>query len=575
MFLWERTCVVEAMQEALRRMAKRLDNAVHSEGILRSDLEVRCLDGCLTLFEPANAAPQAFSSCTDLVTFLSGSCGTDPKANVGEELLHCLRSETLSILFFRFVWPLRGQSSQRIWQTAQELAPSASLALLEQVASFAGHPTHPMWKTRTPLSFAELCAYAPEFGARIPVRVMAARASFMTFFPSLHEWKALWQREFPLALELMTGAVRPELQEQYAPVFVHPANVDNLRNRFAAAFDAHDLILVDKASYCTTPTLSLRTLIVTESYHAKLPVPVQATSWPRYVSPVEVQESAILSDYFGQMDLPCDLVLLQERFGCHANFGERFSYEDCRYCSMILRAWPMPLVQTGFKLVPLAVLFAQLDAEGPTLWQEFWSVHGLTSSNILGWFAAYASKVVAVQVGFFIRYGFTIEAHQQNTLLEFASDGFLARVFYREIGGGIEIDAERLAAFPALNFDSKLYPRQDILLTASHCIAMLRHTMLDSHLLPLSKLAASVFDIARGQFLTIVGRSIRETVAHVEQAPNDTWSEERFMDYGLSLQHALLEEPACVAKALLRMRLAGSKDYLFRESPNPLFGAAQ
>jgi len=391
----------------------------------------------------------------------------------------------------------------------------------------------------------------------------------MTIFPSITEWRALWEKEFPLAVELMAENIASEVLHEYAPLFLHPLNEQSLKERFAAAFASEDLLLIPQQAYQCRPTLSFRTLSMSDSFHVKLPVPVQSTSWPRYVSPVEVHESAIVTELLKQMQLPTDLVVLEERFACHATFGDKFSYRDCSYCSMILRESPLAVMRSECRIFLLAALFAPGGDNEPALWQMLWDQHGLKEEKLTSWFRCYAAKVIGIQISFFLRYGFTIEAHQQNTMLEFDRSGQLARLLYKEIGGGIEIDAERLEAFPDLDFSAKLYPQQDMIVAVSQCIALLRHSMLESHLLPLGRLAAKSSALPLDGFISTIREEIKQAIADSVQAPGDTWSDERFRAYGAGLASKLLDEPECTHKALLRMRLAGSKDYVFTQTPNP------
>merc|ERR1712217_99485 len=95
----------------------------------------------------------------------------------------------------------------------------------------------------------------------------------------------------------------------------------------------------------------------------------------------------------------------------------------------------------------------------------------------------------------FLQYGMMVEAHQQNTILEFASDGNLSRLVCQELGGGIFWDAARIEQVPWLNFRADVYARDDIFRTLTDCLAGLRHILLRMHIWPLLKAVSAHFGL--------------------------------------------------------------------------------
>ena len=94
--------------------------------------------------------------------------------------------------------------------------------------------------------------------------------------------------------------------------------------------------------------------------------------------------------------------------------------------------------------------------------------------------------------------------------------------------------------------------------------------MIQSHLLPLADICSSTFNIERARLLEIVRSEVAFVIDSVQPAPNDRWSSQQFHQYAESLKAALLQEPSCQRKALLRMRLANTKDNVFVEHENQL-----
>ena len=374
-------------------------------------------------------------------------------------------------------------------------------------------------------------------------------------------------------MEVLAEEVGKAHMNEYVMLWVHPLNVENLRKTLPRHFEEKSLrILQQQGLVQARPTLSFRTLDVPDGYYVKLPVPLQLTSWPRYVSPVEIQESAVLSKLLPKLDLTSNLVMLPETWTCHLSFEDTqgvATYPQARYCSMLVRDSPLPLVRDGHRLVPLAATFSTTPA-GCMLWEEIWATAGIGCSEILNWFARYVQVVAECQIIPFLRYGLIFEAHQQNALVELSQNGWLTRLFYREIGGGIEWDRQRLDAFPDLDFSSQLYARHDMFIPLQTCHSNLRHTLLESHLLPLADKCSSLFSIATEQLHDIIRLELSATIQSAQPAADDLWKVEQFEEYARLLRASLLEEACCKRKALLRMRLSNTKDPIFIQHTNRL-----
>lgn len=523
-------------------------------------------------------------TCQGLVAHLTSCCGQEPSQKVIEEFRSCIMNDAMSILFQRHIW--HAHHVGNLWRFVydeESMEIPDSIEFWERFAAFLGHPTHVMAKTKleldsnTPLSLSNVSKYSPEFGHSVSLRLLVARCDVMIAFPSVSEWQEFWRLHHPDAVDVLTEEVGIVDVDEYLLLWLHPLNEDNLRQTFPLHFQDKSLRILDQTLVHAQPTLSFRTLTMPQGYYVKLPVPLQMTSWPRYVSPVEVQESAIISQLLPNLELPVNLVILLEAHTCHLSYDFTngvASYPQARYCSMLVRESPVPHVRDGHRLVPLAATFSPTPA-GCSLWEDMWAASGIGRSEILHWFGAYVKIIAECQITPFLRYGFTIEAHQQNAMVELSLNGYLTRLFCRELGGGIEWDLQRLMAFPDLEFSKQLYPRQDIFSTPKVCRNLLRHTMLESHLLPLADICSAAFAIEIGQLVEVIRTQVAAAIESVQPASNDSWSIAQLKDYAALLRYTLLEEPLCERKAMLRMRLENTKDYIFVQHGNRLASASR
>ncbi|CAK0867148.1 unnamed protein product, partial [Prorocentrum cordatum] len=190
------------------------------------------------------------------------------------------------------------------------------------------------------------------------------------------------------------------------------------------------------------------------------------------------------------------------------------------------------------------------------------------STNEMGraWFSHYAGVVVRAQLGLLLRYGLSLEAHGQNTCLEFQEDGSLGRLICQELGGGAFWDPERLAALPAVDFRREVYARDDILEPFDKCVAVVRHTMLRLHLLPLAGEAAAFFELAEADLRRAVESTVRGAPgsAWAAQWAEDTLPADAYSRYAAAAVDGLLR-PSGALKALLRMRLMQTKGEIYVE----------
>jgi len=351
---------------------------------------------------------------------------------------------------------------------------------------------------------------------------------------------------------------------------VHPLNLSRMRELYSADFQSKRICILEGITITARPTLSLRTLVPHDCMHGlrlKLPVPMTATSLPRYVSPVEVLGSILLGKALSGMQLPSELAIQRENFAAHLRFGEGccYSYEEARYCAVIFRDSPAIHANHMCGHVSLAAMFGEVNNHGRTLWMDFWQYHQIDNGE--AWFCHYAQVVLRAQLSVFIQYGLAIEAHQQNVTLEFSARGDLERIIYQELGGGTFWDPLRAEALPSVNCQHEVYSRDDVFVPFRKCVLTLKHTMLHMHLLPLAKEVSVFFNISEVQLASQVDSYLQTVAVSMEQAAQDTWPTWKFAEYK-SRTVGYLHHRDVMNKALLRMRLLQTKEEQYVNEPS-------
>ncbi|CAJ1448597.1 unnamed protein product [Effrenium voratum] len=531
----------EAGRWALGRLLRRLS---------RSELQARWKEDGAAVVLTNGQGQYRFHDVAGLARFLCQSVAgaEDHVEAVAEELHQSLLQECLALAYLINCWqPFAGGFE----------ATEEQVLLWEQFAAFAGHPTHVMAKARRPLSLEQALLYAPEFAPKVQLRLVAVDPALVRVWPSADAWQALLA---PL-----------DLDSGYLAVPVHPLNEARLRQICHKDFAAGRMHFLE-ATVESRPTLSLRTVVPLEErlrgLRIKLPVPLVATSLPRYVSPVEVWGSVLISRALRRLRLPSQLAVQMEEHGLHLRFGENtgYTYEEARYFAAILRQSPAALAGSASRLVPLAAAFATnprtgplSGREGPCLWRQIWSAVPCGRA----WFSVYTRTILDAQLGLFLRYGLALEAHQQNTFLELSSDEpRLLRLVVQELGGGAFWDPQRLAHLE-VDFRAEVYERDDVLVPYEKCLACVRHTLLHMHLLPLLKEVAGCFNIPREVLREDLADLIEATQVHQDEG--DSLAPADFARYVADAKSALSKRSG-PKKALLRMRLLQTKSEIYVEA---------
>ncbi|GBG24890.1 Hypothetical Protein FCC1311_011082 [Hondaea fermentalgiana] len=529
-------------------------------------------------------------------------------AAVQRELAHAVMGESLALAARpAFIANAFGDvNEQDTFFNALAPEKREDLVFWEQLAAFDGHPHHPTAKCKLPLTPAQVCAFAPEFGTIVPLRLLAVRCELLALQGAV-SMSQVFASHFPDTWTTWKRAVEDLGLDftAFEPLPVHPGHLGPLLSRFESLLQSKEIITLDAESVSlrTHATMSLRTMVpisqdasAKTSVHVKLPLDVQASSLVRYVSPVEAHDSPVLGEMLKAMLSHSDasfldgkIEILDEPVGAWLNYEQTrdFVYEDARYLSCLLRVVPREPAGSPFVQLPLAALLSRIPSQGgdsPVL------VHIMkhdarvrTAEQARAYFGDYASVVLRGVLGLWLRFGVVLEAHQQNAVLVMNRfTGMLDRIMYRDLCGGMCAHLDVLDLHGWGDIMERLHPRQDYILGGNddpeeetedydYMLGALEHILVHSHLVPIATIIADSFgldaaDLLAGDVRAAILELFEETVR----------CEPRLADHVARSRKYLLERPRSRYKCLFLMRCLASKDEFYVNSfVNPLYVSEQ
>lgn len=338
--------------------------------------------------------------------------------------------------------------------------------------------------------------------------------------------------------------------------------------------------------------------------HIKLPAYVQATSQLRYLSPVEAHDSPIITDMLSALCEGSRLIGSSESIGVHFNYydDKRFTYEDSRYLSCIFRENPARAIGKhvgSTLLLPLASLFCPFWQGEKTagLRSLLFVFLEATAQDPVSWFTSYTELIMSTILRLFLRYGVTVEAHQQNLVLLLSLEsGEAEKLLYRDMAGGVycsgpilalrrhsntKIDlhqtqpvATESADSLLFNITEKLHQRQDSICKEGDATPLnqLIHTCLTHNLLFLVRVLCREYAIDEKRLIEIIRRLF---MAEFKEAETNEHSnivsqpdKQQFLAHLRTTKEAFLG-PDFSHKCLLTMRALGTKQERFVPKANP------
>jgi siderophore synthetase component len=520
-----------------------------------------------------------------LKTLVSELEKNDPKGveYFHKELSDSIRNQALA-LAYRKQWRQRLRAEmlktgdKNFWHWNAQRVSTADLSIFWEQWGCVGHPFHPNKKSKIGLQPKDVLALSPDFEAEVNIRLAAIKNNLVHTESSQNLSATQWfSNNFPDWYQAWCD----ELQQRglncdnYTPIPVHPWQADNiLPNLFSELIGNKNLLLLNNIELKTKPSMSFRTMIPqinSDQPHIKLPTAIQMTSAMRTVSPRSCELGPRISQLIDDIlrkenSFNHSFYALSEQLGIHLISNDEQQDQKAKHLSCILRTNPHQVAKENEIVVPVATLLADsIDEQTPLLIEILRHQSNDPLSAAKSFLQDYSQKLLQATLCLYLKYGISLEAHQQNSLAVFNQDGEFCSFLVRDFGG-IRI---HLSTLEASGHQFKMHRDR---LTVSDDIAVVRnkviHTVFICHLGELVMALASYFDKSDQEFWLIIrdqAEQIFNQLKHLltEQQQQDEWN--AFFTDNWSI------------KALTRMRLEADADYIHFDVDNPLkqesFGA--
>lgn len=466
-----------------------------------------------------------------------------------------------------------------------------SLRFLEQWSAM-GHPYHPCYKSKLGMDAAEIINYSPEFNQKVQLVVAALHkdialiqgstervdaAAYRVYFKENFEDVFMdWSRA------LLDKGLDPV---DYIPMPIHPWQAEHaIVHKLPLLIEHAYLIIFNDVYLPSYAAVSLRTMIPDLGAkqklkpHLKLPVTAQMTSVIRYISPSKIYNSTILSKlvrdilktennfnetlYFLDEELSVSLDNLKPEYCDETDAGkeltkgqyvhydkEHTAEERKRHLSVTYRENPLKYQDEGQLIVPLTALFMNSPISKKPFLLE------IMEGSALEYFKDYVSLVVRGPLQAYLKYGISLECHQQNSCLVFEA-AKPVKLLLRDTGG-LEIITPRLSA---RGYSPDLHPDTNICFSDTFPRKQLIHGLFNSHLVELIKIISKHYQIDSKVLYQELAKIVHEELLKAKTYMNeDDWLEEK---------KAFFEDDWEI-KTLFLMRIVNSKE-IFLKAENPL-----
>lgn len=415
-----------------------------------------------------------------------------------------------------------------------------------------GHPTHPLTKTKLPLTSEEIRRYAPEFEKIIPLHIMLVSSSHIRTTSMENDEQYIVNQVIPELKDKLQSFLKPlDLEmNNYRAIFVHPWQYDHVIGERFKTWISEKILIPTPFTVESKATLSFRTMeLLHHPFHIKLPVNVQATSAVRTVSTVTTVDGPKLSYALQDMlNIYPELKVSAEPFGEYVDVDADLA----RQLACIVREKPV-LAQEGSTIVS-ASLVNRNPVDDDVIVDSYikWINNELTTESIEQFIRQYTSTLVRPLIAYIQDYGIALEAHMQNTIVNLGPN-YQMNFLVRDLGGS-RIDLQTL-----------------------------KHKLPDVKITNESLIADSI-EAVIGKFQhAVVQNQLAELIHHFNQY--DMVNEERLFkivqqeieaaidankNHAQAL-HRVLFGPTISVKALLSMRMENKvKKYLNTELENPI-----
>ena len=417
---------------------------------------------------------------------------------------------------------------------------------------FEGHPTHPLTKTKLPLSMEEVRTYSPEFEKIINLKVMLIHNEYVNVTTILDHSQFILNEVIPEYLDELHTFMnnRERLLKDYKVILVHPWQYEHtIRNKFKEWLQNH--ILISTPFHVPSKaTSSFRTMsLINHPYHVKLPVNVQATSAVRTVSPETTIDGPKLSQALHrELNQYTQLDVALEPYGLFAKTDS----DDARQLACIIREKPFTkddgiLLVTG-ALVNKNVVDNEITVDSYLKWIN----DDINQHTIHQFMRNYTRQLVTPLLALIQDYGIALEAHMQNTLVHLGPK-YQIQFIVRDLGGSridIKTLSQKLKHIEVENKSLLADSIEEVIMKFQHAVVQ-------------NQLAELIFHFKKYDFIKEeeLFNIIQE---EIEVAINDT------KPHADTLRKVLFG-PTITVKALLKMRMKKKvKKYLNISLDNPI-----
>lgn len=417
---------------------------------------------------------------------------------------------------------------------------------------FEGHPTHPLTKTKLPLSMEEVRTYSPEFEKIINLKVMLIHNEYVNVTTILDHSQFILNEVIPEYLDVLHTFMnnRERLLKDYKVILVHPWQYEHtIRNKFKEWLQNH--ILISTPFHVPSKaTSSFRTMsLINHPYHVKLPVNVQATSAVRTVSPETTIDGPKLSQALHrELNQYTQLDVVLEPYGLFAKTDS----DDARQLACIIREKPF-IKNDGILLVTGALVNKNVVDNEITVDSYLkWINDDINQHTIHQFMRNYTRQLVTPLLALIQDYGIALEAHMQNTLVHLGPE-YQIQFIVRDLGGSridIKTLSQKLKHIEVENKSLLADSIEEVIMKFQHAVVQ-------------NQLAELIFHFKKYDFIKEeeLFNIIQE---EIEVAINDT------KPHADTLRKVLFG-PTITVKALLKMRMKKKvKKYLNISLDNPI-----
>ncbi|MGL4048385.1 IucA/IucC family protein [Staphylococcus warneri] len=415
-----------------------------------------------------------------------------------------------------------------------------------------GHPTHPLTKTKLPLTLEEIRCYAPEFEKIIPLHIMLVSASHMMTTSMENDEQYIVNQIIPELKDKLQSFLKPlDLEiNNYRAIFVHPWQYDHVIGERFKTWISDKILIPTPFTVESKATLSFRTMeLLHHPFHIKLPVNVQATSAVRTVSTVTTVDGPKLSYALQEMlNIYPELKVAAEPFGEYVDVDADLA----RQLACIVREKPV-LTQEGSTIVS-ASLVNRNPVDDDVIVDSYikWINNELTTESIEQFIRQYTSTLVRPLIAYIQDYGIALEAHMQNTIVNLGPN-YQINFLVRDLGGS-RIDLQTLKQkLP----DVEIMNESLIADSIEAVIGKFQHAVVQNQLAELIH-HFNQYDMVNEETLFKIVQ--QEIEAAIDANKNHAQA-----------LHRVLFGPTISVKALLSMRMENKvKKYLNTELENPI-----